>query len=168
MQKVNYELWFEIVQFLYKEAELLDNYKFKEWLELWTDDAEYIMYSRLNVVADSPKEQLGSPIVMDNRTLLEKKVKRLYTEYAWAEIPRSMTRRFVTNVRIEPTNNENEIKVISNVLFYRHKHDSLYHEFLSYERHDILRRVNGSWKIARREIIPDTNIILVDNLPTFY
>ncbi|QGA54004.1 aromatic-ring-hydroxylating dioxygenase subunit beta [Sulfolobus sp. E5-1-F] len=162
------ELWFEIVQFLNKEAELLDNYKFKEWLELWTADAEYIMYSRLNVVSNSVEQQLGSPMIMDNRTLLEKRVNRLYTEYAWAEIPRSMTRHFVTNVRIDAILNENEVKVLSNVLFYRHKHDNLYHELFSYERSDILRKVNGAWKIARREIIPDTNIVLADSLTTFY
>jgi hypothetical protein len=33
---------------------------------------------------------------------------------------------------------------------------------------DLLRREGGELRIARREIIPDTNVILVDYLSTLY
>jgi 3-phenylpropionate/cinnamic acid dioxygenase small subunit len=167
-QKISCEIYLEIVNFLNKEAELLDNFKYKDWLNLVTDDIEYIFYSRQNIEAGSPQKQLGSPIIMDNKILLEKRINRLYSEFAWAELPRSMSRHFITNIRVYPTEKENEVKVVSNVLFYRHRHDNLYHELISYERHDILRKVNGEWKIAKREIIPDTNIILVDHLANIY
>jgi len=145
----------------------LDNWRYKEWLNLLTEDVEYTFYTRQNINADSPEDQIGSPLIMDDRFLLEKRVNRLYSEYAWAEIPRSMTRHFVTNVRVA-NRAEGQMRTLSNVLFYRHRHDNPYHEFLSYERRDLLRREGGELRIARREIIPDTNVILVDYLSTLY
>jgi len=37
----NSDLLREIEQFLYREARLLDNRRFREWIELFTDDVRY-------------------------------------------------------------------------------------------------------------------------------
>jgi 3-phenylpropionate/trans-cinnamate dioxygenase beta subunit len=37
------QLRFEIVDFRYKEAELLDGWQLRDWLDLLTDDIEYRM-----------------------------------------------------------------------------------------------------------------------------
>jgi 3-phenylpropionate/cinnamic acid dioxygenase small subunit len=42
------ELTREVEQFLYREARLLDERRFREWLELFTDDARYWMGGRSN------------------------------------------------------------------------------------------------------------------------
>ncbi|MCI0846661.1 MAG: 3-phenylpropionate dioxygenase, partial [Chloroflexi bacterium] len=42
-------LKYEIEEFLYEEAELLDERHFEEWLELLTDDIRYFMPMRRNV-----------------------------------------------------------------------------------------------------------------------
>ena len=42
-------LKFEIEEFLYQEAELLDERRFEEWLELLTEDVRYFMPIRRNV-----------------------------------------------------------------------------------------------------------------------
>src|ERR1700736_5089021 len=38
----------EVEQFLYREARLLDERRFREWLELFTDDVRYWMGARSN------------------------------------------------------------------------------------------------------------------------
>src|SRR5262249_7350220 len=42
----------EVEDFLYREAELLDERRYEEWLDLFTDDARYFMPMRRNVPAD--------------------------------------------------------------------------------------------------------------------
>ncbi len=42
-------LWLELMQFYIREAWLLDERKFEEWLELFTDDVLYFMPRRKNV-----------------------------------------------------------------------------------------------------------------------
>jgi len=39
-------LWLELMQFYIREAWLLDERKFKEWLDLFTDDVLYFMPRR--------------------------------------------------------------------------------------------------------------------------
>ena len=43
-------LWFDLMQFYIREAWLLDERKFKEWLDLFTDDVLYFMPRRKNVL----------------------------------------------------------------------------------------------------------------------
>jgi 3-phenylpropionate/cinnamic acid dioxygenase small subunit len=35
-------------------------------------------------------------------------------------------------------------------------------------RQDVLRKVNGAWKIARRKIILDQNVLLAKNVSIFF
>ena len=45
----------EIEQFLYHEAELLDERRYEEWLALFAEDAQYFMPMRRNVPHDEPE-----------------------------------------------------------------------------------------------------------------
>ena len=45
----------EVEQFLYREARLLDERRFHDWLELFTDDARYWMVGRSNRYPKSSK-----------------------------------------------------------------------------------------------------------------
>src|SRR6202011_6304560 len=45
----------EVEQFLYREARLLDERRFREWLELFTDDVHYWMGARVNRYPRSSK-----------------------------------------------------------------------------------------------------------------
>jgi len=45
----------EVEQFLYREARLLDKRRFREWLELLTEDVRYWMGSRSNRYPRSSK-----------------------------------------------------------------------------------------------------------------
>ena len=44
----------EIEELLYREAELLDERRFEDWLDLFTEDARYFMPMRRNVPAEEP------------------------------------------------------------------------------------------------------------------
>ena len=158
----------EVVQFLYKEAELQDQKKNREWLNLWTEDATYFMPLRLTKekeVSGLLERRLGGFIV-DTHEFLEDRVRREETDFAWAENPPSRTRHFVSNIQVEK-GGKDEVRVKSNNLIYVHRGDDLSYDTFSYGRQDILRRVEGNWKIASRTIISDQSRLTIDRISFF-
>jgi 3-phenylpropionate/cinnamic acid dioxygenase small subunit len=81
---------------------------------------------------------------------------RLKTKSAWAEDPPSRTRRFITNVLVWKTDKADELEATSYLLLARSRYEYDQYQFLSAERNDRLRRVEGGgFKLARREIVVD-------------
>ena len=173
----------QVEQFLYREARLLDARQFRQWLELFTDDVRYWMPMRSNRYSVTSKaisildgsryeeEDLskeGDLAIMDEtKESLVRRIDRLDTGMAWAEDPPSRTRHFVSNIEVEPGERESEIKVYSNFIMYRTRAETE-EDFYVGSREDILRNVNGEWKIARRKIVLDQNVLLAKNVSNFF
>jgi 3-phenylpropionate/cinnamic acid dioxygenase small subunit len=156
-------LWFEVVSWLDHEAALLDEGRLEEWLGLLTEDVDYSMPVRLTRERGSgPDTHAGAPHFLDDARTLRMRVERLKTEFAWAEDPPSRTRRFVTNVRAEPT--ADGVKVRSYLLLYRNRGDDSGAELISAERHDHLRRTPNGLRLSRREVRIDQSTLGVRNL----
>jgi PAH dioxygenase small subunit len=156
-------LWFEVVSWLDHEAALLDDGRLEEWLDLLTEDVDYTMPVRLTRERGSgPDMHAGSPHFIDNAQTLRMRVERLKTEFAWAEDPPSRTRRFVTNVRPQLT--EDGVDVRSYLLLYRNRGDDSGAELISAERHDHLRRTTDGLRLRRREVRIDQSTLGVRNL----
>ena len=49
MNSSNRELQYQVEQFYYREARLLDNRQYRQWLLLLSQDIRYLMPSRVNV-----------------------------------------------------------------------------------------------------------------------
>ena len=94
-------LYGRIVEFLYREAELLDTYRFGEWLGLLADDIHYVMPVRTTQFRSEGDGFQEVAFLDENISSLRTRVKRLETESAWAEAPPSRTRHFVSNVLAE-------------------------------------------------------------------
>lgn len=165
------ELRHQIEDFYYLEAELLDNRKLREWSDLLTDDVRYWMPVRHNPLErpESISEELSQPgeayYFDDDWKSLKIRVERAYSKIAWAEVPPSRTRHLITNVRIKKDDG-NEIEVHSNFLVYRTRMETDKDMFVG-ARQDVLRRVNGNFKIARRTIILDQAVLDAKNISVF-
>ena len=165
------ELRHEIEDFLYHEAELLDERKLREWFELLTDDVRYWMPIRHNPLERpaAVSEELSDPgesyYFNDDKKSLKVRVERVYAKNAWAEMPPSRTRHLISNVRVK-NDDGNEIEVHSNFLVYRTRMETDQDLFVGM-RKDILRRVNGGFKIARRTIILDQAVLAAKNISIF-
>ena len=158
----------EVLEFLYREAELLDDGRLEEWLALITEDVRYRMPVRLTRErGDAPDRSEEMQAFWDDRATLELRVRRLRTDFAWAEDPPSRTRHFVTNVRIGAGATDGELDVRSNVLVYRSRGDTTRYELISGERRDTLRRQDGGWRLARREFLVDQASLANQNLAIF-
>jgi 3-phenylpropionate/cinnamic acid dioxygenase small subunit len=173
----------EVEQFLYREARLLDERRFHEWLELLSEDIRYWMPVRSNRYPKASKaisildtdryaeEELAKEdelaILDETKETLARRVARLDTGMAWAEDPPSRTRHLIGNIEVEPGESESEVKVYSNFIVYRNRGETE-QDFYVGARQDVLRRIDGAWKIARRKIVLDQNVLLAKNVSIFF
>jgi 3-phenylpropionate/cinnamic acid dioxygenase small subunit len=173
----------EVEQFLYREARLLDDRQFHDWVQLFTDDVRYFMAGRSNrypkhskaisildparYVEDDKTLEDELAILDETKETLQSRVARLDTGMAWAEDPPSRTRHMISNIEIEPGDSEAELKVYSNFIVYRSRAETE-EDFYVGARRDILRRVDGKWRIARRKMTLDQNVLSAKNVSIFF
>jgi len=166
----------EIEQFLYHEAELLDERRYEEWLALFAEDAQYFMPMRRNVPHDEPDREFtraGYDVNWfdEGKDTLTRRVKQILTGIHWAEEPPSRICHMISNVQVvtavAPSASSGEVTVKSRFLVYRNRVETET-DFLVGKREDLLRRVNGGWQIARRKIVLDQNVLLAKNLTVFF
>lgn len=158
----------EALDFLYGEAELLDAGRFTEWLDLMTEDLSYRMPARQNRSRKAKTDTTETEIFSDNIASLRLRVQRLGTDMAWAESPPSRTRHHVTNVRVRATSKPDELEVSSYILIFRDRPAPSAPSSYSGARQDILRKVNGRWRLARRTILLDQAVLTSRNLSIFF
>jgi p-cumate 2,3-dioxygenase beta subunit len=87
----------QVADFLYHEAELLDEWRLDEWLDLYTADATYVIPCTDDPDGDPTKSLV---LIDDNRMRLESRVERLKNRRAHREFPHSNVRHLVTNIRL--------------------------------------------------------------------
>jgi 3-phenylpropionate/cinnamic acid dioxygenase small subunit len=165
----------EVEEFLYLEADLLDDRQYSEWLELLTDDIQYFMPIARNLkYGQQDQEYATGPLVTawfdEGKETIVRRVEQIQTGIHWAEEPLSRTTHMVTNLRIlEATpsvEDATEVLVGMRFLVYRNRLEDE-QDFLIGKRKDTLRRVDGAWKIAKREIFLDQTVLLAKNLTIF-
>lgn len=159
----------EIAEFLIDEAAVLDNLDFAGWAAMLAEDLSYTAPIRqTRAGADRLNSVVASIGHFDDDYLsIMGRVGRLNTKSAWAEDPPSRTRRLVTNVRIWEADKAGEYEVISYLLLSRSRYEEADLQVLTAERRDRLRRVDGGFKLVRREILVDQSVLGMQNLAVF-
>lgn len=124
----------EVEDFLFLEADLLDEWRLPEWLELFTDDAVYHVPATDVPPDASPSTSLF--YIADDRFRLSERVKRLMKRTAHAEFPHSRTRHIVSNVRIR-AQTADDLEVSSSFITYRTK-DSVTDTYFGSSRYKLI------------------------------
>lgn len=153
---VTWEQKREIEEFLYREAHLLDEHRFDEWLELFTPDAEYVVPLREHVQGDVTPA--GHPIIHDDKTMLMARVSKHATGLSHVETPKSLTCHLISNILVEDTPERDEVEVLSNFMV-RQARKLRDEAWWVGRRRDRFRRVDGGWQIARREVLLDATVL---------
>jgi 3-phenylpropionate/cinnamic acid dioxygenase small subunit len=172
-----FELKQEVEDFLYAEAEMLDQRQFGEWLDLLADDLVYFMPMRRNVKfgqhAAQENTRLGQDISWfdEDKWTLSKRVEQIMTGVHWAEEPLSRVCHMVSNIQIldarPSAEAAEEVAVRSRFMVYQNRLEDETNFFVG-KRTDLLRHVGGRWKLAKREIILDQNVLLSKNLTVLF
>lgn len=173
--------WFaltqEVAEFLYCEADLLDERRFKEWLDLLTDDIVYFMPIRRNVKfgqheeRENTRQGEGISWFDEDKWTLTKRVEQVLTGVHYAEEPLSRVCHVVTNVRllrVEPSvEAPREVVVGSRFLVQQNRVEYEAYQFVG-RRTDTLRREGAEWRIARREMVIGQNVLMAKNLSILF
>lgn len=168
-QPVDRDTHFDIERFLTREARLLDQERFDEWLQLLTADIRYqLPVEEVRYREDTKPigSATGNFIYDDDYALLEMRVKRTDTGLIWFENPRTSSRRLITNIDAEWSEQEDEVNVYSTFLTYRNRRQSD-ETWLVGGREDRLRRTAAGWRLAHRLIRIDQRVIQDKNLHLF-
>lgn len=166
----------EVEEFLYHEAELLDERRLDEWLELLTDDVRYWVPMRRNVKFGELEREFtraGQDINWfdEGKDTLTRRVQQILTGVHWAEEPLSRICHMVSNVQILQATpsvwQSSEVTAKCRFLIYRNRVETETDTLVG-KREDMLRKVDGRWKIARRKVILDQSVLLAKNLTFFF
>lgn len=84
-----------IEQLILREAQLLDQGRLDDWLDLYTEDATY--WLPIDETANPLKD---SSVIYDNRTRLAMRVEQIMRQNRVAQTPGSNTLRMVSNVDV--------------------------------------------------------------------
>jgi 3-phenylpropionate/cinnamic acid dioxygenase small subunit len=161
----------EVSDFLYREADLLDERRYEEWLDLLADDYQYAVPLRMNVMYDDvaarEDTRAGSEICWfdEGKATAELRVAQLATGKHWAEEPVSRVTHLVGNIRLESVELP-EVDLSSRFVVYRNRvADET--DFLVGRRKDRLRKTGDGWRVVRRELLLDQSVLLAKNLSIF-
>ncbi|WP_332812796.1 aromatic-ring-hydroxylating dioxygenase subunit beta [Sphingomonas sp.] len=170
-------------QALYREARLLDEERFAEWLEMTTEDVAYRMALRSRRFRKDRSGDLpiGTGMIFDeDRARLCLRIDRLRSGYVWAEDPINFVRRIVSNVEIAwPDADDAEgggsddgegrdwAEVHSVVTIHRSRINNQTRTLVA-GRKDRWRRGGGAWRLARRDCVLDHSTIPDSNLNVFF
>lgn len=152
-----------IRHFLDREAELIDDRNYRDWLRLV--DQDFIYRMPVTFTPDNPAKPHWDPnafIIDETReTLTEHWFRRFEPdmwEIAWSESPPVRYRHFVSNVRVRETGEDDVFDVRSNVLLSAVR-QSDQPTLLAAERFDLIARGSGDWCLRRRYVILDATVV---------
>ena len=137
----------EVEDFLCLEADLLDNWKLKEWEALLADDATYQIPAN-----DDPEGDFRSSlfIIADDRERIHQRIIRALDPNCHAEHPKSRLSRIIGNVRIASAEGD-LVTATANFIVNRYRRYERTFEYVGHCRY-VLKRDGASFKIKERRM----------------
>jgi p-cumate 2,3-dioxygenase beta subunit len=145
----------EVEDFLYLEAELLDDWRLPEWAGLYTADALYEVTSPASSDPKGSDAATSLFLISDRIDRIQGRAKRLMKKTAHAEYPRSKTRHLITNVRVTGAHPEGGTGARANFAVYRTKEDTST-VFMGESSYQIVDEGSGL-RIRRKRCVLDLN-----------
>ena len=130
---------------LHREARLLDEGRFEEWLALFADECLFWVPGS---PGGDPKREIA--VAFDDRHQLEGRIYRLRTGYAWSQVPQSRTSRIVSNVEVFAGPSDAVCMVRSSFLITEFRGGDT-RQFAGWNAHR-LARTGDAWKILVKQL----------------
>ncbi|WP_162186108.1 aromatic-ring-hydroxylating dioxygenase subunit beta [Amycolatopsis jejuensis] len=149
-----------VSDFLFYEAELIDEWRLEEWRSLFTADGIYWIPARNGDDVDATRE---TSHVYDDQSRLEERVWRLTHGPAYRQLPRSEMSHLVSNIRIADATAD-DLVVTSRFVLSEVRYDR--GQTLAGKATHVLRRTE-SFRIARKRVdlvgsaSPLTNLTMI-------
>ncbi len=131
---------------LEREARLLDQLRYEDWLAMYAAECIYWVPSTPN--AGDPRREIS--VMFDDRRRLEDRVYRLRTGFAWSQAPASRTVRLVSNVEVFAADRDDVRMLRSNFLISEFWGDET-RILTGWAGHRVLREGDG-WTIKAKQV----------------
>jgi 3-phenylpropionate/cinnamic acid dioxygenase small subunit len=135
----------EFRRLLEREARLLDQLRYEDWLALYARECIYWVPSTPN--AGDPRREIA--VMFDDRRRLEDRIYRLRTGFAWSQAPASRTVRLISNVEVFAAGSEARM-LRSNFLISEFWGDET-RVLTGWTGHRVLQDSSG-WKIQAKQV----------------
>jgi len=157
----------DIQRLLIREARLLDERRYRDWLELFTDDVHYWMpANETRRLRDLPVDMTPRMAFFDDgRRELELRIRRFEADTAWAEDPPTRHIHLVANVELLGTGPDGA-RVASVVIAFRSRGDTELAPIVA-RRTDRVVSDGGRLQIAERRIDALSTTLHARNINTF-
>ena len=172
--RVDRDLYDDLLYFYYDEADLLDEGRYVDWLDLFDEDLYYWAPTRSNRLRRQQALSIAEPdesaYYDETRESLAWRIRRFDSGMAWAEDPPSRTRHLITNLRARTAQDGDNTEVIearTNFLVWRPRLE-LERDLFAGTRTDLLRKTDEGWKVYDRRILLDINVLEAKNISTFF
>src|SRR5579863_7053304 len=129
-----------------REARLLDQLRYNDWLKMYAPECVYWVPSTPN--AGDPRREIS--VMFDDRRRLEDRIYRLRTGFAWSQAPASRTVRLITNVEVFATASDDTHMLRSNFLISEFW-DKETRTLAGWAGHRVVRS-GACWKIAAKQV----------------
>jgi 3-phenylpropionate/cinnamic acid dioxygenase small subunit len=136
----------ECRRLLEREARLLDQLRYDEWLAMYAPECVYWVPSTPN--AGDPRREIA--VMFDDRRRLEDRIYRMRTGFAWSQAPASRTIRLISNVEVFSTARDDAWMLRSNFLISEFWGDET-RVLTGWAGHRIVRGDAG-WKIQAKQV----------------
>ncbi len=137
----------QLADFLEQEARLLDERRFREWMELFAEDGTYWVPA----VPDqrSPFDQAS--LFYDDRALMRTRVERLEHPRIHVQMPPSRTLHLIGSIHLDGTDaDKGEYIVSSNMIMVEYRDDQ--QRIFAGRQHHRLRHEGASLRIVQKRV----------------
>ena len=142
---------------VYREARLLDEHRYEEWLGMFTEDARY--WLPIQGDGEEPDPATSVSIIDDDHARIDERVYRTLHTPVLDQNPRSRTVRLVSNVELEAENGSGEVRILCAQLIGELRPGGRGQVGLNDQRFFLarceyrLRPVDGQWRIALKKVV---------------
>lgn len=128
----------DLIQFIYEEASLLDECKYQEWLNLFTQDAYYWM--PLNSGQTDPI--LHNSLLYEDKLLLQIRIERLNNQRTFSQQPKSRCHHLLQQPQVVANDSEKNIYIIRTAFHYTETRDDKQEIYVGWFTHHLCQQDN--------------------------
>lgn len=137
----------ELCDFVYAETRLLDDQRFDEWLELFTEDGYYWM----PLTHDQPDPKLHTSLLYEDKLLLKVRIERLHGKRTFSQQPQSRCHHLIQQPTVESADDEKGEYVVRSAFHYVETRIDQQALYAGWTHHHLVRQ-DGALRIKLKKV----------------
>lgn len=137
----------ELCDFVYAETRLLDDQRFDEWLDLFTEDGYYWM----PLTHDQPDPRLHTSLFYEDKLLLKVRIERLHGKRTFSQQPQSRCHHLIQQPTVESADDEKGEYVVRSAFHYVETRIDQQALYAGWTHHHLVRQ-DGALRIKLKKV----------------